>query len=140
VSTSEGEPPRCDVLVVYCDIGADGSVHGSKRRLRELIEQSGAAIVVVAKEQPFEAYLAGAPAGPVGQTSLVMTLDRKGSCLATFLNSLFTKMQQGKSMPEAWGELAPQAPDLEHPNAPETIFACERGAVTFTRTETARVA
>ena len=32
---SDGEVPRCDVLLVYCAIGGDGRIAGSQRGLRE---------------------------------------------------------------------------------------------------------
>jgi hypothetical protein len=67
-----------------------------------------------------------------GHANLVMTLDRKGGAFPGFFRRLFSAMFEGASMPVAWARLAPQhAP--AHADAPETIFAAERGQVTFAR-------
>src|SRR5207249_1654505 len=128
---SEEIPPQCDVLLVYCEIEMSGKVKGSTRSLRELIRDSGAAVVVVAMNHHVDAYIAAAPKVPFGHANLVMTLDRKGTALPTFLARLFQMMNVGISMPVAWNELAPQIPGMDHADAPETIFACERGQITF---------
>jgi hypothetical protein len=60
-----------------------------------------------------------------------MTLDRNGAALASFLAKLFRKMNDGSSMPAAWNELAPHDREVSASDAPETIFACERGQITF---------
>jgi hypothetical protein len=131
VRQSADAPPRCDVLLLYCEIDSAGEVRGSIRRLREIIRDTGATVVVVATEHPVESYIAGAPQTGFGQANLVMTLGRKGPVLAEFLGRLFTQMKQGVTMPVAWNNLAPQIPGVEHKDVPETIFACERGEVVF---------
>jgi hypothetical protein len=128
---SEGTPPKCDVLLVYCEIASNGVVQGANRNLRELIRDSGASIVVVAMNHGVDAYIATAPKLPFGGANLVMTIDRKGAGLPTFLAHLFERMNAGTSMPVAWNELAPQIPGVGHGDAPETIFACERGQLAF---------
>jgi hypothetical protein len=131
VRRSDGNPPACDVLLIYCDIAGSGRVEGSRRSLREIIRDAGAQIVVVAKNHPVNAYIAAAPRQPFGQANLVMTLDRKGAGLATFLARLFSQMTAGTCMPDAWNQLAPQVTHVDHGEAPETIFSCERGQVAF---------
>jgi len=131
VRRSDSTPPICDVLLIYCDIGEDGKVEGSALGVREIVRDAGAAIVVVAKDNPGQAYIAGAPRRPFGQANLVMTLERNGSALPTFLARLFTQMNDGVSMPVAWNRLAPQIPNAEHGGLPGTIFSCERGQVAF---------
>lgn len=37
-----------------------------------------------------------------------MTLARNGNAFSTFLRSLFVAMKNGKTMPMAWVEMAPQ--------------------------------
>jgi hypothetical protein len=128
---SEGTPPACDVLLVYCEIAPNGVVKGANRNLRELIRDAGASIVVVAMYHGVDANNATAPQLPFGGANLVMTLDRKGAGLPTFLARLFQRMNAGTSMPVAWNELAPQIPGGDHGDAPETIFACERGQLAF---------
>jgi hypothetical protein len=128
---SEAAPPACDVLLVYCEIQPNGVVKGANRSLRELIRDAGASVVVVAMNHSVGAYIAAAPQLPFGRANLVMTLDRKGAGLPTFLARLFERMNAGTSMPVAWNELAPQTPGASHGDAPEVIFSCERGQVTF---------
>lgn len=126
-----GHPPPCDVLLVYAKVGADGEVEGTTSGLREIIRDSGAVIVLVASENPPESYMAAAPRKPYGQANLVMTIERNGSSFSTFFGKLFRLMRQGKTMPVAWNELAPQIPGLEHQDCPGTIFACECGQIGF---------
>ena len=128
---SDGAPPTCDVLLLYCEIAPNGVVKGADRGLRELIRDAGASVVVVAMNHPVDAYIAAAPRVPFGRANLVMTLDRKGTALPTFLARLFERMNAGTSMPVAWNELAPQILGVSHGDAPETIFACERGQLAF---------
>src|SRR5512137_1417064 len=82
---SDGDPPACDVLLIYCDIAENGKVEGSARTLREIIRDSGASIVVVAKNHSVNAYIAAAPRLSIGRANLVMTLDRKGAGFSRFL-------------------------------------------------------
>jgi hypothetical protein len=51
------EPPRCNVLFLYCHIEPDGSIRCYSRSVREVIRDSGA--VVVAAENSAESYIAG---------------------------------------------------------------------------------
>jgi hypothetical protein len=131
---SEEQPPRCDVLLLYCELESNGRVQRSARSLREIIRDSGASVVAVATNHSADAYVAAAPNLPFGQANLVMTLDRKGTALASFLAKLFRKMSDGSSMPAAWNELAPRDPEVNESDGPEAIFACERGQITFDAT------
>ena len=126
VQRSEGTPPACDVLLVYCDFASDGRLEGSVQRLRDIIRDSGAAIVVLAKNHPGETYLAAVPRLDLGHANMVMTLDRKGSTLPTFLARLFREMKRGVAMPIAWNQLAPQIPGADHGDVPGAIFACSK--------------
>jgi hypothetical protein len=128
---SEVAPPTCDVLLVYCEIAPNGVVNGANRSLRELIRDAGASVVVVAMNHSIDAYIAAAPQLPFGRANLVMTLDRKGAGLPSFLARLFERMNAGTSMPVAWNELAPQGPGVGHEDAPDTVFSCERGQLAF---------
>jgi hypothetical protein len=131
VRRSVDAPPRCDVLLLYCELDSAGAVKGSTRSLREIIRDTGAAVAVVATENPAESYIAGTPDTGFGEANLVMTLGRRGPMLAEFLGRLFAQMKQGVAMPVAWNNLAPQIPGVEHKDVPETIFICERGQVAF---------
>jgi hypothetical protein len=129
VRESRTTPPSCDVLLIYGKIDDKGRFPGTELGLREIIRDSGAKIVVVASENPGPNYVVAGKRTGYGLANLVMTLDRKGNALPTFLVRLFTAMQQGVPMPKAWVSLAPQSARAPHANLPETIFACELGDV-----------
>jgi hypothetical protein len=124
-------PPSCDVLLLYCQIEKDGNVAGTKDSIREIIFKSKAPIVIVASPNSSDAYITATKNSAEGRANLVMVLDRKGTNFVFFYQKLFRLMQEGKTMPVAWVELAPQIPNEEHPNCPEAIFSCEAGHVTF---------
>jgi hypothetical protein len=124
-------PPRCDVLLIYCQIGVDGRLKNTASSLREVIRDSGAKVVLVASENPADAYIKAGHVEAYGRANLVMTLDRKGAAFGTFFARLFGDMLKGTSMPVAWERLAPQIPGETHRDAPEAIFACELGQVAF---------
>jgi len=128
---SNSEPPKCNVLFLYFRITEDGGIQGSDHRLRELIRDSGAAVAVVASENPGPYYNLAAKKTGFGRANLVMTINRKGSSFSDFFKQLFSLMKQGKSMPSAWVKLAPQIPGREHPDLPDTFFVCEAGQVYF---------
>jgi len=131
VAESDGAPPRCDVLLVYCGIEAGGKVAGSPLSLRQIIRDAGARVVIVAAENDPDRYMEAAQPAAYGAANLVMTLERKGDAFAAFFGKLFGLMFRGVSMPAAWVQLAPQVPGLEHADAPESIFACEVGQLAF---------
>jgi hypothetical protein len=128
---SSSEPPHCNVLFVYCHLEPDGGVRGSGQSLRELIRESGAAVVVVATENSPQSYIAAAKAHSFGRANLVMTIERRGVIFPTFFRQLFAEMKRGVSMPVAWNKLAPQIPGVDHSHCPGTIFACEVGQLAF---------
>jgi hypothetical protein len=115
----------CDVLMLYCTVEDDG------RSLKHIVEASQAPVVVVASENAGDAYVKASASEPHKYTNLVMTIDRNGSRFEHFYRALFGKMFEGKTMPVAWVELAPQIPGGSHADAPETIFACGAGHVRF---------
>jgi len=124
---------ECDVLFLYANLAADGSIVGSSRGLREIIRDSGASVVVVASANPSESYVKAGKQRPYGRANLVMTLDRCGEAFGLFFTALFSRMKSGISMPTAWIELNPQVTDHGRPNCPETIFACEIGPLAFAK-------
>ena len=128
---SEGVPPRCDVLFIYCDITSDGRIAGSHSSLREIVRDSSAHVVIVASENPGESCIAAGKQTGYGRVNLVLTLQRNGTSFTSFFRRLFAEMTKGVSMPVAWVKLAPQVPEYEHPDCPATIFACEAGQITF---------
>jgi len=128
IEESSDVVPQCDVLFLYASIGDGGALEGTDRYLRATIRDSGAKVVVVASENPNPK-----PSGrPVyGHANLVITIARNGASFPKFFRELFVRMKQGTSMPMAWVKLAPQVPNLEHPDTPSTIFLCEVGGISF---------
>jgi hypothetical protein len=124
-------PPVCDVLMIYARVESDGRIAGSADGLRDVIRQSGAAIVVVASENESKSYAAAGRSTGYGQANLVLTLKRKGAAFTQFFTQLFGRMLKGKSMLLARVELAPQASGATHKNCPETIFAAEISHIVF---------
>jgi hypothetical protein len=131
VRESQTIAPVCDVLLIYGELDERGRFRNAKLGLREIIRDSGAKIVVVASENPAKHYIAAGKKTGYGLANLVMTLDRKGEALPTFLARLFTTMRQGIPMPKAWAALAPQSKGASHVGLPDTIFACELGDISL---------
>lgn len=131
VIESADVPPACNVLFLYCQIEPDGSIRGSNRRLREIIRDSGAPIVVVASENLGENYTAAAQNTGYGFANLIMTLERNGEIFPNFFQRLFTLMKRGVSMPVAWNKLAPQIPGSEHADCPSTFGVWGAGQIAF---------
>ena len=131
VSESTQQTPSCNLLLLYCALESDGSIVRHHLGLREIIRDSGAAVVVVASPNSGESYNAAAKEKPYGRANLVMTLDRKGHAFSRFFQKLFGEMKRGKSMPIAWVNLAPQRPHSVHTDVPDTVFLCELGQLAF---------
>jgi hypothetical protein len=128
---SETTPPRCDVLMIYARVDADGRITGSLDTLREIIRQSEASIAVISSENEGKNYIAAARAKGLARANLVMTIRRKGNASPQFLAQVFRRMSRGQSMPLAWVELAPQNPTAVHQNCPESVFSAEVGHIVF---------
>jgi hypothetical protein len=124
-------PPACDVLLIYARVETDGRIAGYTTGLRDIIRQSGAAIVIVASENDGKSYAVAGKATGYGLANLVLTLKRKGAAFTQFFTQLFGRMLKGKSMLLAWVELAPQIPGTTHENCPEFIFAAEISHIVF---------
>ena len=133
VRESRAEAPRCDVLFLYCDIGPDGSITHSDRRLREIGRSAKAQIIVVASPNAAADCLEAAKETGTDSANLVLTLDRKGPAFARFLGDLFAKMHAETAMPIAWVELQPQTPDAVRPENPDLVCLMERGHLAFRR-------
>ncbi|HKC66517.1 MAG TPA: hypothetical protein VKB86_22930 [Pyrinomonadaceae bacterium] len=131
IETSDSDIPNCDVLIIYCDLNNNGVVAGQSKSLRDIIDDAGAPIVIVASENSADSYRMAGKRNGHATSNLVMTLNRKGTAFTTFFADLFRRMFAGQSMPLAWVELAPQIPGAVHNNCPDTIFAAEISHVVF---------
>jgi hypothetical protein len=135
VNESTDTVPTCDVLLIYCDLNADGSVAGTAAKLREISRDAGAVIAIVASENPGARLRESArESAPIyGPLNLVLTYDRKGEFFTTFFGRLFEKMaKDGMSMPNAWLKLAPQVSGAVYSECAETLCQFAR-QVTFER-------
>jgi hypothetical protein len=135
VESTGTNPPVCDVLLLYCLITPEGRINGTTDSLKEIILKSQASIVIIASPNSPEAYTAmyvGSPA-EVG-INLVTVLDRRGPRFVDFYKKLFSLMQQEKTMPCAWVELAPQYEDAkEHADCPSQVLRCYAGHIVFAK-------
>jgi len=131
VTESTSWLPKCDVLFVYCHIDDDGAIRGWKSGLRDLIRESGAPIVVLAKENTPVAYLAASKKTGYGFANLLMVIDRKSEVFGQFFHKLFSAMHEGVTMPVAFAKLAPPTPRGNESNCPAVIFNVEAGQIAF---------
>jgi hypothetical protein len=133
IAVSRDAVPKCDVLFLYATLDAEGALRGTDRSLRATIRASGAKVVVIASENPNPPPSPGRPV--YGRANLVITLARNGDAFGRFFRELFGMMMQGKPMPMAWVQLAPQAPGNllkeRDQDVPGTIFLCELGGISF---------
>ncbi len=122
--------PAADVLFLYAYLNPDGTMRGTKSGVRQVVELTKAAIVVVALPNSKES-ISKALALPGPKTAnLAFTLDRKGANFPTFFRRLFERMRSGQDMLLAWVELAPQGP-TQSPDLPATILVTEGGRLVF---------
>lgn len=124
-------PPQCDVLLTYAHFENDGRISGTTLGWREIIRDSGSKVAIVATENDPDAYMEAVNDPGYGYANFVLTIERNGDHFVEFYRKLFAAMFDGKSMPVAWVELAPQIPDHDHADCPEGVFACELGQLIF---------
>jgi len=123
--------PACDVLMIYCDVEANGKLTNLRVSLRELIKSAGALIAIVATNNPPEHY-SNSIGGSNGWTAnIVLVADRNGDKFQTFFKKLFQAMNGGTSMMMAWVKLAPQGPGGDLSEYPTTCVLAEAGHLTF---------
>lgn len=130
---SSDSPPKCQVLFVYCTVGADGKIEGTSTSIRHLIKDAGAYVAVVASENDPDAYIKSMGSRNDWGANIALTIERKGDTFAEFFGKLFKAMFEGNSMLMTWVALAPQISGYDHPDAPGTILAAEAGHLTFKR-------
>jgi hypothetical protein len=128
---TDGTVPKCEVIFLYCNVGADGQVVGSQTGIRDLVKVAGAYVAVVASENSASNYMnALGPRNDWG-ANIVLVVDRKGERFGIFFHRLFEAMKGGETMLMAWVRLAPQIPGMDHPDAPGALMAAEAGHITL---------
>jgi hypothetical protein len=128
---SDGLPPRCNVLFIYCTLNARADAPAPTAAPRDLIKAAGAHVAVFASENDSNAYIKCLGRRTDWGANIVMVLDRNGEKFALFFSRLFAEMFRGRSMLLAWGNLAPQGPGAAHSELPSAILAAEAGHITF---------
>ena len=124
--------PKAQVLFVYANISADGSLgNADSKNARQLAEISNASIVIIATpNKPDHIKKAISLPGPK-IANIVFTFDRNGTAFIKFFKSLFLKMREGKEMMSCWVEMAPQGPQSKSADIPVTVLAAEAGKIAF---------
>jgi hypothetical protein len=132
VVSTDGSIPQCSVLFLYANVASDGSIVGAvESSVRQFAAGAGAALVVIASNNPSE-HVAVAHQRPGSRdASLVFTIDRRGDGFGRFFKEIFTLMKAGKTMPMAWAKIAPQHESVMPQYAPATIFLPEGKFVVF---------
>ncbi|MDO9107290.1 MAG: hypothetical protein Q7U57_20295 [Methylovulum sp.] len=124
--------PNAEILFVYAHLNEDGTIKGpTSSGIRQIVQLTNAAILILASPNSSDSIQkAFALPGPK-TANIVFTLDRNGSGFSCFFQALFEKMRDGKDMLSAWVELAPQAPNANIPNTPQTLLFAEAGKIAF---------
>jgi hypothetical protein len=132
VVSTDGSIPQCNVLFLYADVASDGSIGGAaESSVRQFALSAGAALLVVASNNPSERIAAAHKRPGSRNGSLVFTIDRRGDGFGRFFKEIFTLMKAGKTMPMAWAKIAPQHESVMPKYAPVTILLPEGKFVVF---------
>jgi hypothetical protein len=128
-----GKVAKAQVLFLYADLQPDGTIQGLEQRvgIRQVVQATEAAIVVVASANDPEAVQAAIALPGPRTANLVFTLDRGGERLPRFFARLFGEMRDGTDMMAAWVKLCPQGPAAAAPDMPATLFLAEGGKLAF---------
>lgn len=129
-SSPEGIVP-CHVLFLYCKVDRDGSLPGSKLRIRDFVKASGARVAIVASENDGAHYLHALEPKNNWPANIVLVFNRHGTAFAVFFQRLIEAMKDGTSMLMAWVKLAPQDSGRAsiHRECPGTIMIAEAGHI-----------
>lgn len=132
VVSTDGSIPQCNVLFLYANVVSGGSIaSAAESSVRHVAACAGAALLVVASNNPSE-HIAAAHKRPGSRNaSLVFTIDRRGDGFGRFFSDIFTLMKAGKIMPMAWAKIAPQHESVMPKYAPVTVFLPEGKFVVF---------
>ena len=123
-----------DIVHLFCDVTPNGNLVDSREKetpgslVLERCAKSDVKVLWLASDNSSAAYMNGFKGGrPI---NLVLTLERRESKFATFLEQLLNRMSAGQTMPTAWVSLASQtSTDPRHQNLPACIFSAGRAGV-----------
>jgi len=129
---------RYDIVHLLCNVSQEGDIldqHGNQTSMIVLIESCCAAdvkLLWLASGNEPKWYSKGLRESQGRPLNLVVTLDRRGTRFAQFLESLLSRMSEGKGMPTAWVAVSPQnSDDPRNKDGPEVIYAAGRGRARF---------
>lgn len=126
--------PNAEVLFIYAKLDENGAISPEgKSGIRQIIQVTNAAIVVVATENSPESIKKAINLPGQKSANIVFTLSRNEKEFGKFFRGLFEKMRGGKDMLSAWVELAPQIPDGTPTSGPAILLAAEGGKIAFPR-------
>ena len=126
-------PPQCDVLFIYCSLDPQADASVPIASPRDLIKSARASVAIFASENDSSLYIKRMGNRTDWAANIVMVINRNGDKFPAFFRQLFTAMFEGRTMPMAWVQVAPQGPAAKHSENPSSIFAAEAGHVTFIR-------
>src|SRR5215204_5805589 len=116
----------CDILHLFARVGSRHELQvGDGQDFFRHLSTLNIKILILASENVGDSlipFCTEASAAGLDRVNMVMTLERKGEAFGRFFKSLFGSMIKGRTMPQAWVELAPQNPHMVH-DAPETVFS-----------------
>lgn len=126
-----GRIPVANALFIYAHLNADGTIKGpTSVGVRQVVQATKAAIVVVASNNPSDAIVKAAALPGPKSANIVFTTNRNGAGFPTFFRKLFERMRDGEDMMMAWVQIAPQGPN-QNPSLPGTILVAEGGRIAF---------
>lgn len=126
-----------DMVHLFCELDEGGDLIGGenlKLDAAAFFAACGGAdvkLLFIASENRNESYIGMGRRQPKGVAlDVVRTLGRNGESFTSFLGELLGRMSAGKTLPQAWVEIAPQSESAQrHKQLPATYCSVGRAAV-----------
>jgi hypothetical protein len=128
---------RYDIVHLFCELDEGGDLRGgegAKLEAGAFFDACRAAdvkLLFIAGENRNEGYINMARRQPKGVAlDVVRTIGRNGESFTSFLGELLGRMSAGKTLPQAWVDIAPQSESAQqHKQLPATYCSVGRAAV-----------
>jgi len=130
----QGLGMRCDVLHLFCDVDAQGSItdrSGARMTGAELLQASvdaGVKLLWIASDNFAEPYKAGFKLKGL-KLNVVLTERRLGPNFSLFLDGLLTRLSSGESFGKAWNVVSKPEGKSVQPDVPHTSVSTGRSGV-----------
>lgn len=126
-----------DVIHLYCELDEEGDMAGppgSKLKASAFFDacrRADVKLLFIASENVNENYINMGRQQPKDLAlDIVRTIGRNGESFTSFLGELLGRMSTGKTLPQAWVEIAPQSERAQqHMQLPATYCSVGRAAV-----------